>query len=73
MFKEIDSRDHNSVTCEAHLEGIEEQALQPFTTLRLKGRMTKMYPRSGHTISPTPSVRYNGLSLIIFNSCYDRI
>ena len=55
MFKEIDSRDHNSVTCEAHLEGIEEQALQPFTALRLKGRMTRMYPRSGRTISPIPS------------------
>jgi hypothetical protein len=59
VYKEIDSRDHNSVTCEAHLEGIEEQALQPFTALRLKGRMTRMYPRSGHIISPIPESELN--------------
>jgi hypothetical protein len=52
-FKQIDLRDHNGVSYEAQYLYTEE--FGSLLALRLKGYLTRMYPRSGDEISPIPS------------------
>jgi hypothetical protein len=55
-YEEIDTRDPSGVTCEASFEGFIKSFPNraPFAALKLRGRVTRMYPRKHPYISPIP-------------------